>query len=415
MKKRLWIFSLIFCLICGLMPGLALADSGEAGTGSSDVKIHLQVDGRACRDGDVVTAYRSAGSDAGHPVTLTAEIENNQAHYLYYLYESGREEPIFLSYDSDRFDVQINPRAAAYTFKVIAGGRVLASASLRFVLKPAMELDFQAKKLSGGRLQMKALPSGGTGKYTYQWTISGQDHPFSDRQTVTVKPPRGKTTYHVTVEDGDSTRKHEYEFSNGGSSSGGSTTASASFLRLFAKSVGSSREKLTWNRIPGAGGYEIYCARYGEKLKKVKTLRGAGSCKYTKTGLKKGGEYRYRVKAYRTVGGHKIYAAVSDVSIAIAGGANRTYTDPGSIELFVGKLTMQVGETQRVSASVGRMVKHRKLLPQSHVARCRYRTDDSRVAVVSSSGRVTAKKAGSCRIYAYAASGLAISEKITVK
>ncbi len=69
--------------------------------------------------------------------------------------------------------------------------------------------------------------------------------------------------------------------------------------------------KLTWCAVTGAGGYEVYrAASAGGAYTKVITT---ASLSYTNTGLSTGKTYYYKVRAYRTVGGVKVYSGYTAV------------------------------------------------------------------------------------------------------
>lgn len=63
--------------------------------------------------------------------------------------------------------------------------------------------------------------------------------------------------------------------------------------------------KITWNAVPQATGYVVYQA-IGGKWVRVKVTSATS---YTATGLKSGTNYRFTVKAYKTVGGTNYYCA----------------------------------------------------------------------------------------------------------
>ena len=52
------------------------------------------------------------------------------------------------------------------------------------------------------------------------------------------------------------------------------------------------------------------------KYKKVKTITKGSTVKYTKTGLKQGKTYYFKVKAYRKVSNKKVYSSYSKVKSA---------------------------------------------------------------------------------------------------
>ena len=78
----------------------------------------------------------------------------------------------------------------------------------------------------------------------------------------------------------------------------------------------STSRKITvkWGKISGASGYEVYRAtsKYGTYSLR-KTVTSGSTLTYTNTGLTTGKTYYYKVRAYRTVNGVKIYGDYSSV------------------------------------------------------------------------------------------------------
>jgi uncharacterized repeat protein (TIGR02543 family) len=62
---------------------------------------------------------------------------------------------------------------------------------------------------------------------------------------------------------------------------------------------------ISWNKVDGANGYEIYYSK--SKTSGFKLLKSISSTAYTQTGLTSGSTYYYKVRAYRTISGKKIY------------------------------------------------------------------------------------------------------------
>lgn len=67
--------------------------------------------------------------------------------------------------------------------------------------------------------------------------------------------------------------------------------------------------KVTWAKTKGASGYEVYKLT-GKTWKKVSDTR---STSFTDKGLKKNTTYQYKIRAYQTVKGKKVYSAFSSV------------------------------------------------------------------------------------------------------
>lgn len=69
---------------------------------------------------------------------------------------------------------------------------------------------------------------------------------------------------------------------------------------------------VTWKKVSGASGYRVYRAtKKNGKYTLVKTVKGNKSVKYTNKKLKKNKKYYYKVRAYRTVSGKKVFGAYS--------------------------------------------------------------------------------------------------------
>ena len=101
-----------------------------------------------------------------------------------------------------------------------------------------------------------------------------------------------------------------------------SATTWGSSLNLKASAASATSVKLTWSKVSGVDGYEIYRVdtdstyynyKNGENTERfdnktlVKTIKKAKTTKYTDKKLTKGNTYEYMVRAYRTVGKTKNY------------------------------------------------------------------------------------------------------------
>ena len=78
--------------------------------------------------------------------------------------------------------------------------------------------------------------------------------------------------------------------------------------------TGKAKVTVKWSKVKGASGYKIYrSTKKSSGFKCVKTLKSGSTVKYVNKNLKKGQDYYYKVKAYRTVDGKKVYGAYSSV------------------------------------------------------------------------------------------------------
>ena len=69
--------------------------------------------------------------------------------------------------------------------------------------------------------------------------------------------------------------------------------------------------KVSWKSVSGANGYEVYSST--SKSGTYKKIKTTSSLSYTNSGLKKGKTYYYKVRAYKTFNGKKVYGSYSAV------------------------------------------------------------------------------------------------------
>lgn len=81
-----------------------------------------------------------------------------------------------------------------------------------------------------------------------------------------------------------------------------------------AKNLKGKKAQVSWKKVDGASGYTVYRAAGKGSYKAVKTVKSGKTVKFTNKSLKKGTTYKYKVKAYRTVKGKKIYGSYSSAA-----------------------------------------------------------------------------------------------------
>ena len=176
--------------------------------------------------------------------------------------------------------------------------------------------------------------------------------------------------------------------------------------------------KVTWGKVKDADGYDVYMAYCGkDKEKVVKSVKAADSLSVEISKLKKKGinqkkNIKCHVLAYKMVDGKKVTVAKS-ITIHAAGKKNISVTDAKSIKLKKTSYVLAKGKKAVVKASIVKKNKKRPII--NHISEFRYATSDSKVAVVSKNGKITAKGKGSCSIYVYATNGCAQKIKVVVK
>lgn len=89
------------------------------------------------------------------------------------------------------------------------------------------------------------------------------------------------------------------------------STAPAKPRLIQAKKAGKGKVALKWNKKSGTDGFVIYMKTNNKGEYKKIASKSAKTLSYTKSGLKKGRSYRFKVRAYHKVGNKKIYSSYS--------------------------------------------------------------------------------------------------------
>jgi hypothetical protein len=83
---------------------------------------------------------------------------------------------------------------------------------------------------------------------------------------------------------------------------------------ITVKPVSSTSIKISWKKVSGASGYEVCRANSkAGSYKKVTSINKGTTLNYTNKSLTKGKTYYYKIRAYRTVSGKKVYGSYSPV------------------------------------------------------------------------------------------------------
>lgn len=187
-----------------------------------------------------------------------------------------------------------------------------------------------------------------------------------------------------------------------------SDPANSTFRTLKAKvsSAKSTSLTLKWSKVSGAKGYIIYGSKCGSKFKRIGSTTKTS---YTQKKLKKGTYYKYIVVAYKKVAAGNIVIARSKSLHAVTTGSK--YTNPSSVKPSKTKVTLsKAGKTYTLKVKTT-ISKGKKMKTHKKVA---FESSNTKVATVSSKGKITAKGRGSCYIYVYAQNGAYKAVKVTV-
>ncbi|MDY2589964.1 MAG: Ig-like domain-containing protein, partial [Agathobacter sp.] len=194
-------------------------------------------------------------------------------------------------------------------------------------------------------------------------------------------------------------------------------------LDKLAKATWSKNKfKVSWGKVDTATGYDIFAVSCGKKITNkslVKTVRGYKNTSATITKIegknvstKK--NYKVQIKAFKIKNGVKEYIGNS-MLYSVAGTSNTTYTNAKSVKVTSKSITLKKGKTTQIKAEIVKLSKKKKLFPKKYGSALRYKSTNSDVATVNSSGKVKAKKKGTCYIYVIALNGVKTAIKITVK
>lgn len=179
------------------------------------------------------------------------------------------------------------------------------------VTKPAKPVVTASKQTKSNiKLSWKKV-SGATG---YQVQI------YKNKKWVTIKTTSA-TSYTATKLSTATTYKFRvraYKSVKGtktyGSYSATVTTTTKTSAPVITVKAGTKKATVTWKKVKGATGYEVYRSRKKTSgYKKVATAKKASTVKFTSTKLTKNKTYYFKVRTYRTVNGKKVYSDFSKV------------------------------------------------------------------------------------------------------
>jgi len=172
--------------------------------------------------------------------------------------------------------------------------------------------------------------------------------------------------------------------------------------------------KVSWDKCQSAAKFEVYATYCGSDFPKKATKTTTNNSitikklKGKKLDLTK--NFKLYVVAYDSSGNNIGKTVVSH----FAGKNNKIYKNPKEVKLATKALTLNKGQSSKISASVKMEAGKKKALGDNHAAKLRYQSTNQNIATVDSKGNVTAVGSGECKIYVFARNGLAKAVSITV-
>ena len=180
-------------------------------------------------------------------------------------------------------------------------------------------------------------------------------------------------------------------------------------LITTSTSTGDFSFNTTWNAVQGADGYDVfftYCSNYDFKL--VATVPAGQPLSYDFAGLNKYHGYKVIIKAWQGASGN--YIKESPVAHCYTGGGTAKLSNPGSLTLKKTALTIKLGKSASVGATV-KGVKKGKVI--AHDGKVRYLSSDPSVVTISR-GKMKAVGAGACTVYVLTTNGIYKPVAVTV-
>ena len=183
------------------------------------------------------------------------------------------------------------------------------------------------------------------------------------------------------------------------------------FFLMKGKGTG-TRIDLTWDKVKGATGYDVYWSYCNGKNNFNKLANVPKSQKYADKNLNNKKEYKYFTVAYKMSGGKKVYLGrTNTVHVAMPYAAK---TNVLKVTVNKTKVNLAKGKTFKITKKVKLENSKKKAL--NHLTKKeRFITSNAKVATVSSAGVIKAVRKGTCTVYIMSENGVCAKIKVTVK
>ena len=199
-----------------------------------------------------------------------------------------------------------------------------------------------------------------------------------------------------------------------------SDPAESVYAKLQLKSTKQTNKSITlkWTKAGNAKKYVIYGNKCGKNIRPEKIVTINNPSKTTRTFRKVAGRNITKGKYYKFIivaldKNNNVISASKMIHVATKGGKVGNHKSVTVRMSVIAKAKdLKVGKTLKINARAVALSKRLKV--KDHVG-MRYESTNGKIATVSKSGKITAKKKGTCYIYAYAQNGVYKKIRVTVK
>ena len=175
-------------------------------------------------------------------------------------------------------------------------------------------------------------------------------------------------------------------------------------VKVRAKSCQEKRLKLTWKKVKGASGYQIY--QYKAKVKKFVKTASIGKKTLLWKSARTSKKQTFKIRAYKKKGSKKTYSPFSYEVTAIPYKKMAKTVNAGRVKVSRSRVSLSSYESKKVNA---------RIKPSRHAGNkktnvydktIRWTSTNPSVAKVDQKGNITAQgKSGTCKVYARAHNG----------
>lgn len=205
-----------------------------------------------------------------------------------------------------------NKAIGTATAKVTFKGNYSGTKNLTFKILPAKVTGLKASSIATTSIKLTWTKVNGAAGYTvYRYDTATKKYVAIKNVTTTTFTDSGRkagTNYKYAVKAYKKVNNVNYVSATYPELSTATKTAAPAISKVTA---GSKKATVEWKKVSGATGYELY---YSSKKDGSFTKVGSTTkLTLTKSGLKSGSTYYFKVRAYKTVGETKLYSGYSTV------------------------------------------------------------------------------------------------------